>query len=140
MFLSRGNRDLGIAFQTHPESQALSQVEAKNSALLSSRHGYLLEASEWPKGSQASCGVWREDSGLLSRPCRKRRPSSRDDRGFSWFFLTGGASVGFLTRYDGELREPLVGCQRSRVSMLGARGSELLLSSHGRGIRPEDAL
>ena len=27
--------------------------------------------AEWPKGSQASCGVWREDSGLDSRPCRK---------------------------------------------------------------------
>ena len=40
---------------------------------------YLLEATEWPKGSQASSGVWRVDSGLLSRSCRKRRPSSYDD-------------------------------------------------------------
>ena len=31
---------------------------------------YLLEATEWPKGSQASSGVWRVDSGLLSRSCR----------------------------------------------------------------------
>ena len=30
------------------------------------------------KGSQASFEVWREDLGLLSRPCRKRRPSSRE--------------------------------------------------------------
>ena len=36
--------------------------------------------------SQASCAVFRGDSGLLSRPCRKRRDSSRDDRGISWFF------------------------------------------------------
>ena len=114
MFLSRGKRDLGVAFQTHPESQALSQVEAKNSALLSSRDGYLMEPTEWPKGSQASCGVWREDSGLLSRPCRKRRPSSRDDRGVSWFFSSYGASMAFLTRYEGELREPLVGCWEVR--------------------------
>ena len=28
---------------------------------------YLLEATEWPKGRQASSGVWRVDSGLLSR-------------------------------------------------------------------------
>ena len=29
--------------------------------------------------SQASSGVWRVDLGLLSRSCRKRRPSSYDD-------------------------------------------------------------
>ena len=40
----------------------------------------------WPKMSQASCGVWREDSGLLSRPYSKRRPSSREDWGVSWVF------------------------------------------------------
>ena len=41
----------------------------------------LLEPTVCLKGSQASCAVWIEDSGFLSRPCRKRRPSSRDDRG-----------------------------------------------------------
>ena len=86
MFLSRGDRDLGVAFQTHPGSQASSRGEANDSTLLSSRDGYLLEPTEWPTGSQASCGFWREDSVLLSRPCRKRRPSSRDDRGISWVF------------------------------------------------------
>ena len=70
-----------------PGNQAWSQVEAKNSTLLSSRDGYHLVPTEWPKGSQASCGVMRGDSGLLSRPCRKRRASSRDDGGrTSWFF------------------------------------------------------
>ena len=107
MFLFMGDRDLGVAFQTHPGSQASSGVEAKNSALLSSWDGSLLEPTEWPKGSQASCGVWREDSGLLSRPYRKRRPSSLDDGGVSWFFLSFGASLGFFTRNEGELREPL---------------------------------
>ena len=61
-------------------------MEAKNSALLSSCDGYLLEPIEWPKGSQASCGVLREDSGLLSRSCRKRKASSHIDGGISWFF------------------------------------------------------
>ena len=60
-------------------------MEAKNSTLLSSCDGYLLEPIEWPKGSQASCGVLSEDSGLLSRPCRKRRASSHNDRGILWF-------------------------------------------------------
>ena len=79
-----------------------------DSPLLLSRDGYLLEPIVWPKGSQASCGDWREDSGLLSRPCRKRRPSYRDDGGVLCIFLRCGARMGFLTRYDGELRESLV--------------------------------
>ena len=30
----------------------------------------------------AGSSVWREDPGLLSRPCRKRRPSAHEDGGF----------------------------------------------------------
>ena len=48
--------------------------------------------------------------------------------------------MGFLTRYNGELREPLVWPQGSQFSMRVARGSTSLLSSHGRGIGPQDAL
>ena len=48
--------------------------------------------------------------------------------------------MGFLTRYDQELREPLMWRQGSQVSMRVARGSASLLSSHGRGIGPQDAL
>ena len=87
VFLSSGDSDLGVAFKIHPGSQALSRLEAKNSALLLSCDGYLLEPIEWSKGSQASCGFLREDSGLLSRPCRKGRASYRDERGISWVFF-----------------------------------------------------
>ena len=45
---------------------------------------------------------------MLSRPCRKRRPSFRDDGGVFCVFPSCGASVGFLMRYDEDLREPLV--------------------------------
>ena len=45
-----------------------------------------MEHTEWPKGSQASCGVLRGDPGLLSRPHRKIRASSHNDGGISWFF------------------------------------------------------
>ena len=54
---------------------------------------------------------------LISRPCRKRWPSSRDDGGVLGVFSSCGASVGFHTRSDGELREPLVWRQESQVSM-----------------------
>ena len=140
MFLSRGDRDPGVAFQTDPGSQALSTGKTKDSALLSNRDGYLLGTTEWPNGIQASCGVWRVDSGLLSRPCRKRRPSFRDYGGVLWVVSSCGASVGFLTRYDGELRESLVCRQGSQVSMLVERGSASLLSSHRRGIGTQDTL
>ena len=94
----QGRRGVGVAFQTHLRSQACYRGVAKDSTLLSSPDGYLLELTEWPKGSQASCGVWKEASRLLSRPCRKRRPSSRHNRGVSCFFSSCGASVVFLTR------------------------------------------
>src|SRR5574341_1389212 len=90
--------------------------------------------------SSGRAGVWREAARLVSRPCRRRRPSSLDDGGISGLFSSGGPSVRFLTRYDGEVREPLVGRQGSRVSMRVARGSASLLPSHGRGIWPRDAL
>ena len=66
MFLSSGDRDVRVAFKVHVGSLASSRVEAKNSVLLLSCHPYLLKPIEWPKGSQASCGVLRGDSGLLS--------------------------------------------------------------------------
>ena len=47
--------------------------------------------------------------------------------------------MGFLLSYNGELREPLVCPQGSLVSIRVARGSTALLSSHGRGIGPQDA-
>jgi len=57
MFLSRGDRDDGDAFQTHPVSQASARGEANDSDILLGRNRYLLEPTEWPPGSQASCGV-----------------------------------------------------------------------------------
>ena len=139
-FSLQGDRDLGVAFQTHPGSQASSRGEAKDSTLLSSRDVYLLEPTEWSKGNQASCGVWKEDSRLLSRSCRNRRSSYRDDGGISCVFSSCGASVGFLTRYDGELREPLVWCQGTQDYICVARGRVSLLLSHGMGFGPQDAL
>ena len=127
MFVSRGDRDLRVAFPMHPGSQSLYRVAAKDSTLVSNCDGYILEPTEWPKGRQASCGVWREDSGLLSRPCRKRRPSSHDEGGVSCVFSSCSASVGFLMRYYGELREPLMWRLGSQVSMRIARGSASLL-------------
>ena len=50
IFLSREGRDLGVAVQAPPGSQASSRGEAKDSALLSSRDAGLLEPPERPQG------------------------------------------------------------------------------------------
>ena len=106
--------------------KASSRGETKYSALLSSRDRYLLEPIEWPKGSKASCEVWRKDQGLLSRSGRKRSPQSRDDGGFSraaapvWGFSRGmTGSSGSLSCGAREVRCPCAwrggACHCSRV-------------------------
>ena len=112
----------------------------KDSALLSSRDAGLWEPPERPQGSPASSSVWRQDPGLLCRPCRKRRPSAREDGGISGVSSSCGARGGFLPRHDEDLREPLVRRQGSQVSMHVARGSASWLSSYGRGIATQDIL
>ena len=67
-------------------------------------------------------------------------PHLREDGGVSGWFSSGGPRLRFLTRYDGEVSEPFVGRQGSRVSMRVARVSASLLPSHGRGIWPGDVL
>ena len=108
------------------------RLEGKQSTLLSSRDRYLLEPIEWPKGSKASCEVWRKDQGLLSRSGRKRSPQSRDDGGFSraaapvWGFSRGmTGSSGSLSCGAREVRCPCAwrggACHCSRV-MVGESG------------------
>ena len=48
--------------------------------------------------------------------------------------------MGFLSSYNEELREHLVWPQGSPVSIQITRGSAALLSSHSRGIGPQDVL
>ena len=131
-FLTRYNGKLSETLVLCQGSQVSMHVGRGTASLLSSHDGHLLEPTLWPKGCQASCEVWREDLGLLSRPCRKRWPSSRDDGGSWGVFSSCGTSVGFHTRYDRELREPLVRRQRSQASMRVARQIASLLWSHGR--------
>ena len=77
---------------------------------------------------------------MLSKPCMKRLPSSRDDWVISWFSRAAARRVRFLLSYDGELRERLVWPQGSQLSFRVARGSVACLSSHSRGIGPQDML
>ena len=75
-----------------------------------------------------------------ARPCRKRRPSAREDGGVSGVSSSCGARGGFLLRHDEDLREPLVQRQGSQVCMREVRGSASLLSSPERGQGPQNTL
>ena len=117
VFFSSGDRDLGVAFKVHPGSQASSRVEAKNSALLSSCDGYLLERIEWHKGSQASCGVLGGTQDCSLGPAGKEGlhlAMKGESRGFS---RAVAQHVGYPLSYDGELREPFTWPQGSIVSI-----------------------
>ena len=140
MLLSREDKDLGVASHAPPGSQASPRGEAKDFGLLPSRHADILVPPEWTQGSPTSSSLLREDSCLLSRPGRKRRPSPREDGGISGVSSSCGTGGGFLPRHDEDLREPLVRRQGSHVSMHVARRSASLFSSHGRGLVPQDAL
>ena len=58
--LSSHGKWLGPQEALKKDSRGLSRVEAKDSALLSSRDAGLLEPPERPQGSPASSSVWRE--------------------------------------------------------------------------------
>src|SRR5574342_14085 len=109
MLLSRGDRDLGVAFQTHPGRQAFISSGSKEArSALESRRVSL--GAHWVDSRESSLlRRLREVARLVARPCRRRRPSSLDDGGISGLFSSGGPSVRFLTRYDGEVSEPLAG-------------------------------
>ena len=100
--VSKGHRDHRFAFQTHPGSQASCRREAKDSTLLSSRDRYLLEPTEWPKGSQAPCGVW------------------------SPFGFRGGA--GDCARVTAGQKRPNLGlCPGPNVPLQGPQGSQVCI-------------
>ena len=102
----------------------------------------ILDALELHEGSPAASQVLRGNSGLLVRCCRRKWPHltlKGKSRGLSQVAAGG---LGFLSRYHGELREPLVLPQESQVSIRvvrasrecsGVTGGRSGLLSHGRG-------
>ena len=139
MFVSRGDRDLGVAFLMHPGSQSLSRGEAKDSAPSRVATGISWSPLSGLKGVKPPV-----EFGERTRDCTPGH-AGKEGPHLTMTGVLGGFTelqrlCGFLRRYDGELREPLVWHQGSQVWMRQARGSASLLSSHGRGIGPQNAL
>ena len=75
--------------------------------------------------------------GIALWPLYEKTASSHVTGESPGFFRVVAGGLGFLSRYHGELREPLVLPRGSQVSIRVARGSAGLLWSHGRGMRPQ---
>ena len=108
VLVSNGNRDLGVTFKVHPRSQASSPVEVKNSALLSSCDGYLLEPIEWPKGVKPPLEFSERTRDCPLGPAGKEGPHlvmTGESRGF---IPAAVQRMEFFWSYDGELREPFM--------------------------------
>ena len=141
--VSREGRDLGVAFQAPPGSQASSRGDPGLGrspgeyyicirtatkilrAVLGTAwaHTHLCLSS---KGNQrGGCGRW--EHWLLFRVFKKPKGTSLV---VQWLRLCAPSAGG----------QPLVLRQGSQVSMRVARGSASWLSSHGRGLGPRDAL
>ena len=74
---------------------------------------------------------------MLSRCCRRKKASSCVDGASRVLSHVAAGGLRFLSRYHGELRQPLVLPLGSQVSIRVARASMGVLWSHGRGIRPQ---
>ena len=103
-------------------------LELKQRALLSSQVATGISwsplsapGSQGSQGSQAFYGVLRGNLGLLSRPCRKRRASSCDDGGIS-FFLEFWREVWGFSRVTTGNSGSLLCCPREVQSPFELRG------------------
>ena len=99
----------------------------------------ILGSLELHEAIPASSRVLRGNSGFSSSRCRRKGPHlvwTGESHGLS---RVAAGGLGFLSRYHGELREPLMFTQESQVSMGIVRASPRVLWSHGRVIRPHFA-
>ena len=103
---------------------------------LSSGKGYVRELLELHQGCQGPFRGTRVKVGFLSRRHNRKGPHlalSVESPGFS---RVAAVILGFLSSYDGDLREAFVLPQESQVSMRIARGLSRYLSRRCSGLYP----
>ena len=79
MLLSRGDRDLGVAFQTHPGRQAFISSGSKEPRSALDRDGYLLELTGWTKGVKPPEAFGERSRGWPLGHAGDEGPHLRDD-------------------------------------------------------------
>ena len=97
---------------------------------------YVGELLELPQGCQ---GPFRDSKGkatFLSRRCLGKEPDLALRGESPGFSRVAAANLGFLSSYDGDLRDPLVGQQESPVSMRAVRDGSGFFCSNCRGQGP----
>ena len=108
-------RESGLISQPGGESRDVSRVSAGNLGFHSSCHGDLRDPLVLPQQSQVSFQIVRGSVGLLSNYFQGIGPLlawKRESRGVSQVAVD---SFGFVSSFDGDLREPLMLPQGSQV-------------------------
>ena len=64
----------------------------------------------------------KREGGISLEMLQQKRASARFEERISWFFSCCSSNSGFLSSYNGELRDPLLSPQESAVCMRVVRG------------------
>ena len=139
-FLSRRNREMDPYLEMRRENRGSAWVVAGPSVFLSSGDGYVGELLELPQGCQRPFRGSRGKVGFLSRHCSGKGPHLALRGESPDFSRVEVGNLGFLSSYDGNLRELLMGPQESSFSMRVARGLSGFSSSQCRVLGPQQEL
>ena len=141
--LLRFKRAGGISLEMPQQKRASSRIEGRISWFFLSCGGNLGVPLKLQRGLQGPPRIGSGKSSLhascegpLGIPLQLMlglRSSSAVEAGTSGFLSSADMIFGFLSSYDGNLRDPLVGMQESPISMQVARGLSGFLCSHYRG-------
>ena len=104
--------------------------------LLSSGDGYVGVLLKLPQGCQGPFQGSKGKMGFLLRPHGGKGPHLALRGESPGFSRVAAANLGFLSSYDGDLRDPLVGQQESPVSMRAVRDGSGFFCSNCRGQGP----
>ena len=139
-FLSWRSREMDQHLEMRRGKRNFSWVVAGPSVFLSSGEGYVGELLELHPGRQGPFWGSRGKVWSLSRHCSRKEPHLAlrgESPDFSWVEV---GNLGFLSSYDGNLRDLLVGPQESPFSMRVARGLLGFHSSQCRVLGPQQEL
>ena len=126
----------GPYLEMRREKRGSCSVAARPSVFLSSRDAYVRELLELHQKCQGHFRGSRGKVGFLSRRHSRKVPHQALMGESPDFSLVAAGNLGFLSSYDGNLRDPLVWPQENPVSMLVVRGFSAIVSRWCRVLGP----
>ena len=126
----------GPYLEMRREKRGSCSVAARPSVFLLSRDSYVRELLELHQECQGHFRGSRGKVGFLSRRHSRKVPHHALMGESPDFSLVAAGNLGFLSSYDGNLRDPLVWPQENPVSMLVVRGFSAIVSRWCRVLGP----